>query len=268
MNPNAAISLAGLSFGYEPAAPDVLQDVSLDLPAGAVTALLGPNGSGKTTLLHLILGLLEPRTGQIHIGGRAQASYSRREMSRQIGLVPQSETLTFNLNVLEYVLLGRAPYLGLLAQPDRDDQRAAFAALEAAGLEELWQRSTLSLSGGEKQLAAISRALAQQPHILLLDEPTVHLDIANARRIARVIRRLRDRGRTVVFSTHAPNAAAALADYVVLLKEGRVLAAGPAGAVLTAARLSATYGVEIEVIQAHGRPLVLTDEWEASPCKA
>jgi iron complex transport system ATP-binding protein len=226
VNQDVAISLTGLSFGYGPVAPAVLQNVSLDIPSGAVTAILGPNGSGKTTLLHLVLGLLNPSAGEIRIDGQAQAGYSRRELSRRIGLVPQNETLAFNLNVLEYVLLGRAPYLGLLEQPGEEDQRAAFEALESAGLAPLWQRSMPSLSGGERQLAAISRALAQEPRILLMDEPATHLDVANARRIAHVIRRLRDRGRTVVFSTHAPDAAAALADHVVLLRRGRVLAAG------------------------------------------
>jgi iron complex transport system ATP-binding protein len=257
-----AISLTNLSFGYGPVAPAVLQDVSLDIPAGAVTAILGPNGSGKTTLLHLVLGLMAPLAGQIRIEGQAQDTYSRRELSRRIGLVPQSETLTFHLSVLEYVLLGRAPYLGLLEQPGQEDQRMAFEALAATGLDELWQRSMLSLSGGERQLATIARALAQETHILLLDEPTVHLDIANARRIARVIRRLRERGHTVLFTTHAPNAAATLADHVVLLRKGRVLAAGPASTVLTAEHLSATYETAIEVIEAHGRPLVVTYELE------
>jgi len=252
------ITLTGLSFAYGPGEPLVLQDVSLDLPGGAVTAILGPNGSGKTTLLRLILGLLTPLTGAIQVFGQAQAAYSCRELSRQIGLVPQGESLSFNLNVLEYVLLGRAPYLRMLEQPSEDDERAAFEALEATGVAALWHRSALSLSGGEQQLATVSRALAQEPRILLMDEPTTHLDIANARRVAGVIRQLRDQGCTVIFTTHAPDAVAALADQVVLLKQGRVLASGPTSAVLTADHLSATYDVEIEVVEANGHLLIVT----------
>jgi iron complex transport system ATP-binding protein len=254
MNANgAAIAVQQVSFRYGPSCPLVLDDVSVDIPSGAITALLGPNGSGKSTLLHLLLGLLAPGSGQIRLMGRPQNEYRRREASRILGLVPQDEHVAFDLSVLEYVLLGRAPYLDLLEKPCQEDRHTA-------GIASLEWRSVPSLSGGERQLATVARALAQQPSVLLLDEPTSHLDLANARRILHVLRSLKDAGKTIVLTTHDPNAASAIADYVILLREGKVLSSGPTVDVLTAMHLSATYGVEVDVLEFQGRPLVLTHQ--------
>jgi iron complex transport system ATP-binding protein len=254
---SSAISINGLFFSYGPASPDALRDVSLEIPAQAVTAILGPNGSGKTTLLHLLLGLLTPRSGRVILGDRPHDAYARRELSRLVGLVPQSEHVPFDLSVIEYVLLGRAPYLGLLELPQEHDRHIALRALEAAGVAALSERTVPSLSGGERQLTTVARALAREPHILLLDEPTSHLDLKNTRCVLRVLRALCDNGKTVVFTTHDPNAAASLADHVVLLKEGRVLAAGPTEQVFNSQYLTETYDVEVEVIRSNGRLWVL-----------
>jgi iron complex transport system ATP-binding protein len=254
----AAIALQEVSFRYGPSAPLVLDHVGVEFPAGAITALLGPNGSGKSTLLHLLLGLLPPEAGRITLLGRCHDQYTRREMSRIVGLVPQDEHVVFELSVLEYALLGRAPYLGLLEMPQESDRQLAREALAIAGIAALERRPVPSLSGGERQLATVARALTQEPLILLLDEPTSHLDLANARRILRVLRSLRQNGKTIILTTHDPNAAASVADHVILLRAGQVLAAGPTAEVLTSAHLSATYGVDVEVLQVQGRTLVLT----------
>jgi iron complex transport system ATP-binding protein len=259
MNGNAAaILLEGLSYRYEPATPDVLHELSLEIPGGAVTAILGPNGSGKTTLLHLLLGLYKPSAGCIRLAGQLHGDYSRRELSRLVGLVPQDEHVAFDLSVLEYVLLGRAPYLNLLELPSEHDREIAFRVLDVAGLTHLQGRPVPALSGGERQLTTVARALAQEPAILLLDEPTSHLDLANKRRVLQVLRQLSHSGRSVVFSTHDPTAAAAIADHVVLLRDGRLLAAGSLADAFTSERLSATYGVDVEVISYRGRPLVVS----------
>jgi iron complex transport system ATP-binding protein len=253
-----AISLHDLAFRYAPDAPDVVQDITLDLPAGAVTAILGPNGSGKTTLLHLILGLLTPQRGQILLDGAAHTGYTHHALSRVLGLVPQEEPPAFNLNVLETVLLGRAPYLSLLQRPSEQDYATAFRALETVGMAALWDRPVPALSGGERQLVILARALTQEPAILLLDEPTSHLDVSNARRILSLMCDLRAQGQTVLFTTHDPNAAATTADYVVLMRQGRVLRAGAVTDTLTPAHLSATYDVPIDVVQdRQGRLLVV-----------
>lgn len=251
------ISLAGLRFSYDRAAPVVLHDLSLDIPPNTVTAILGPNGSGKTTLLHILLGRLSPQQGTISLAGQPQRAYSRQALSRLIGLVPQDEYIPFDFSLLEYVLLGRAPYLGLLEMPGEADRQAAVEALATTGLTALQQRTVPSLSGGERQLAWLARALAQKPRILLLDEPTSHLDLSNRGRVLQVLRALTREGVTVVFTTHDPNAAAEVADYVVLLRAGQTLAAGPTAQALTAANLSQTYDAPVSVIEAHGRLVVV-----------
>ena len=171
--------------------------------------------------------------------------------------MPQEEAPAFELELEEYVLLGRAPYLGMLETPGPDDHAAADSALERTGLAHHRHRAVSAMSGGERQLAAIARALAQSPHVLLLDEPLSHLDLGNTRRILRLLDALRRNGQTVILTTHDPNIAAALADEAVLLKGGRVQTAGAAGRVLTAEHLAATYDVGVEVVQVDGRTVVL-----------
>lgn len=258
MNGGPIVSIRDLSFAYSESGPEVLRDLSLDIGAGTICALLGPNGSGKTTLLNLILGWLRPLEGRIELDGRAGADLSRREMSRVIGFVPQEEPAGFELSVLEYVLLGRAPYLGFLETPGAEDRRAADAALEAAGIRKLRGRPLPTLSAGEKQLASLARVLAQDPSIFLLDEPMSHLDLANTQRICWTIESLRDKGKTVVFTTHDPNIASASADTVVLLLKGQVVAAGPVRETLNAANIKTTYSVDAEILEGNGRPVILT----------
>ena len=161
MNPDTILSLSQLQFAYQADTP-VLRQVSFDVPAGSITAILGPNGAGKTTLLKIILGLLHPHSGEIRLDGRRLGGYSRRELSRWIGLVPQRESVPFEYTVLEYVLLGRAPYLGPLDQPGATDLAIARQALQRLRIEALEKRAIPELSGGELQLALVARCLAQQ----------------------------------------------------------------------------------------------------------
>lgn len=258
MSAQTAVSLRNLSFGYDPAGARVLSGISVDIPAGQVTALLGPNGSGKTTLLHLILGLLQPLEGQVLLAGQPAAAYTRRELSHVLGLVPQQEQVVFDISVAEYVLLGRAPHLGLLQLPNAADLAIVDEVLAATGLTRFRSRAVPSLSGGEKQLATVARALAQHPSIFLLDEPTSHLDIGNRRRVLELMRGLAGGVNTVIFTTNDPNSAAAICDHVILMRDGKLLAEGAVGDALSGPHLSATYGVEVEVIELHGRPLVVT----------
>ena len=253
----AILSASGLFFGYNGGVGDALHDLTLGIPGGAVTAILGPNGSGKTTLLRLLLGVLRPRQGAIQVAGRPQESYSRRELSQLVGLVPQDEHIPFDFSILEYVLLGRAPYLGPLATPSREDTRLALEALHAVGMEGMHDRPLPNLSGGERQLAVLARALAQQPRILLMDEPTAHLDLGNQGRLLEIVRELAATGTTVVLTTHDPNLAASVAGTAILMRSGRVLDAGPVGSVLTAPNLSATYEVPVRVLEVDGRRVVL-----------
>lgn len=251
------LSVRDLRFGYGSGGPDALSGLTLEIPAGTTTVILGPNGAGKTTLLHVLLGLLSPRGGEVWIAGRRQGEWTRREASRLVAMVPQNEYVPFDFSVLEYVLMGRSPHISMLGMPAAGDYAVAVESLEALGLSHLWHRPVPELSGGERQLVTLARALAQQAPILLLDEPAAHLDLANRMRLLGLIDMLAGRGSTVVFTTHDPGAAAPVARRVVLMREGRVLASGPTGAMLTSENLSATYGVPVRVALVEGLPVVL-----------
>ena len=251
------ISLHNVWFSYNGTPHAVLRDLSLTIPANSVTAILGPNGSGKSTLLLILLGLLVPQQGEVFIADRRRDKYYQPAMGRLIGLVPQDEQFPIGLSALEYVLLGRAPHLSILGRPAETDYQIALEALNLAGLIALKDRPVALMSDGERQLVTIARALAQRPRILLLDEPTSHLDLANTRHILRLLRDLAHEGVTIVFTTHDPNAAAAAADYAVLIKGGQIPAAGRVEEVFTDANLSQTYGIPVEITQLNGRPFVL-----------
>ena len=252
----SAITVADLSFRYEGADRCALNGVSLEIPDGQVTAILGPNGSGKTTLLRLLLGVLHPQEGTISLAGRPQRSFSRQERGRWLGLVPQDEHVPFDYSVLEFVLLGRAPYLGPLEMPGPVDHRIALETLQTVGLEHLQGRPVPNLSAGERQLATVARALAQQPRLLLLDEPTAHLDLSNRGRLLDIMRALANRGLTVVFTTHDPNLAAAVAGFAILMRQGQILDSGSAASMLTAHKLSDAYGVPVRLAEVEGRRLI------------
>ncbi len=257
MSAEMLVELADIHFRYPGQRREALQGVGLSLPTGTITALLGPNGAGKTSLLLVILGLLRPQRGQVHLAGRPGSSYTRPEMGRLIGLVPQSEHIPFAISVRDYVLLGRAPYLHPLELPGAADRQAAQEALAAVGAEHLAGRPINALSGGEQQLAMLSRALVQQPRLLLLDEPTAHLDLGNRAHILALMRGLRDRGLTIAFCTHDPQAAALCADRIVLLRGGRVLATGALQETLTGEVLTETYGVPVEVAEFQGHRIIV-----------
>jgi len=257
MSATTLMGFEDITFGYQPKRPPVLTGLDLELKAGSVTAILGPNGAGKTTLLHLALGWLKPWQGTIRLAGKRLGDYSRQELGRWMALVPQGEHIPFEYSVLEYVLLGRAPHLPSLAIPAEKDYAAAFEALEKSGIASLYDHSILALSGGERQLVLVARALAQQPRLLLLDEPTAHLDLYNKSRLIRIMQELRAQGITILITTHEPEVALAVADEVILMEMGRVLAYGPVDATLTAENLSQIYRIPIRIVPFEGKKQVL-----------
>lgn len=253
---NEMIAIKNIQFHYDPG-KTILNDLSLSVEKGSITAILGPNGTGKTTLLHTILGLLAPQSGEIWIAGKNIDEYKRSELSQVMSLVPQSEVVPFNFKVIEYVLLGRTPQLGFLDMPSEHDIELVRDTLEMLEIQHLEQRAVTELSGGEQQMAILARALVQEPQLLLLDEPTSHLDLSNKGRLLKILQTLSQRGVTIVFSTHDPDAAAMIADHVILLKAGAVLDAGLIDQVLTSEKLTQTYGTEVKVLTIEGRLVTL-----------
>ena len=254
---SALVSFKQIGFAYPDASKPALHGLDLEIAPGSVTALLGPNGAGKTTLLNLVLGWLKPADGEVLFQGRPLGAYGRRDLGQKIALVPQSEHFTFEFTVLDYVLLGRAPYLQPLAMPGAADLEVAREAIAEAGIQELTHRPVTALSGGERQLVLLARALAQQPELLLLDEPSSHLDLANKARLIKILKSLNNRGVSILLSTHEPEVASSLASHLVLVREGQVFAEGNFEALFTAPNLEKLYGLPVEVITVGQRKIAI-----------
>ncbi len=235
-----------LAIGYR----DRLVGEGLDvgLAEGEVLALLGPNGGGKTTLLKTLLGLLPPRAGEVRFGGRSLASRSIRERARLLAYVPQSHVATFAFPVETVVLMGRTAHGGLFSRPTAKDREVAVGALERIGIAHLARRPYTMISGGERQLVLLARALAQEPRFIVLDEPTASLDFGNQGKVMREIRALATSGHGVLFTTHDPNQALRLADRAFLLRAGTRVTDGPVNTVLTQQNLEALYGAPVQVL--------------------
>lgn len=263
---NPILSFHSVSFGYSHAFP-VLREVDFDLHPGRIAAILGPNGAGKTTLLSLTLGWLAAWTGEIHLTGIPLGALSSRERGRLMALVPQSEHTPFDYTVLEYVLMGRAPHLPSLGMPSTSDIAIAHHALAQVGIDMLAERPVPQLSGGERQLMLLARALTQisdhpsnnspTPRLLLLDEPTAHLDLRNKVRLIQIMRRLRASGVTLLMTNHEPDVVLAVADDVLLMDAGQPSQFGTLDKVFTAEALSRTYGIPIRLEQVNGHQQVL-----------
>ena len=247
-----SLAASALAYGYP--AREIGRDIELALQAGEVMALLGPNGHGKTTLLKTMLGLLPSRGGGLSLDGQALETLGAGARARALGYVPQAHAGTFAFSVAEMVLMGRTAHGGLFAAPSAHDRTVARAMLERLGIAALAERPYTEISGGERQLALVARALAQEPRYIILDEPTASLDFGNQGKVMAQIRRLAAEGLGVLFTTHDPNQALRYADRVMLLRDGRALASGPAAALLTQDNLVALYGSAVEIVRdADGR---------------
>ena len=240
----------------------VLGPVDLDVLRGECLVVVGPNGAGKTTLLRCLTGLLRPTAGELRYEGRSFATLSRRELARRIAYVPQIRPASVPLSVEEVVLLGRYPYLTpLQLAPRREDFAAVDAALALVGIEDLRRRPVDELSGGERQAAFIAAALAQESELLVLDEPTIHLDARHQRDLAelllRLLRRSTEAGRTVVIATHDLNLASLLGDRLLALAAGRVLACGTPSQILEPGLLEKLFRARFEIVRGGERPVTL-----------
>ena len=241
------LAVEDLSYGYPGRV--VGHHISFTLGAGEILCVLGRNGEGKSTLFKTILGLLSARSGILRVDGEPITGWSPRRRALAFGYVPQNSGGAFPFTVAELVLMGRTAYHGAFASPSAADRRAADEAIAALGIEHLAQREWLRVSGGERQIALVARALAQQPRILVLDEPTASLDFGNQVRVLDAVRGLTEtRGLSVLLSTHHPEQAFACADRVAVLAGGELLRIGPPAEVITAETLRTCYSVDVAVL--------------------
>ncbi|MEE9291524.1 MAG: ABC transporter ATP-binding protein [Acidobacteriota bacterium] len=259
--PGAAILEArNLHFRYPGAGVPIFDGLSLAIGAGDFLGLIGPNGSGKTSLLRLLSGTLRPSAGEVRLEGRSVHSFRPRERAQRLAVVPQESRILFNFSVMEMVLMGRAPHLGLLGLEGSHDRAIARHALEEMDLGDREETPLRELSSGERQRALVARALAQEPAILLLDEATAFLDLKHRLQIGEILSRLnREQGLTIMAISHDLNMAARYSSRLALLKQGRIVADGTPAEVLTPDQVRAVYETEVrvEIDPSSGAPYVI-----------
>lgn len=249
-----------LSAGYPAERRLVIEALDVRIDDGEIVSLVGPNGSGKSTLLRALARVLKPRSGAVFLDGRSIAEWSTREVALRLALLPQSPSLNANMTVEELVWMGRSPHQGMLGLPTAADRQAVEQAIAETGIDALAKRQVAQLSGGERQRAWLAMALAQQPRILLLDEPTTFLDLNHQLEVLDLIRALNEqRGLTVVMVLHDLNQAARYSHRICVLKEGRIYGEGTPSVILTPRTLRDVFSIEAEVLNGsseHG-PLIV-----------
>jgi ABC-type cobalamin/Fe3+-siderophores transport systems, ATPase components len=226
---------------------DVVEGISIKVESGEILCLLGPNGVGKTTLFKTILGFLKLRGGEILLDGENVQTWSRSRLAKAIGYVPQAHTPPFPFKVIDVVVMGRAAHLGITASPSKADIMIAEEALAILDVQFLKDRIYTEISGGERQMVLIARALAQKPKILVMDEPTSNLDFGNQIRVLEQINSLSRRGLGVIMTSHFPDHAFLCSSKVALMQNNNVFSIGSVEQVITEENLKSAYGVEVKI---------------------
>jgi len=239
------LTVEGLHFSY--GAKSVLNGVDFTINRGEIVTVLGANGSGKSTLIRCMLGFLAPQKGLINLDGKNIRAFSQKEMSRRVAYVPQTHKTVFPYSVLDVVLMGRIPHKKFFFKYSKSDMSVAFNVMDRLSISHLAERPYTGVSGGERQLTIIARALAQEADTLILDEPASGLDYGNQIRLLEEIVKLTDSGYTFIKSTHSPEHALWIADRVLMIKDGKIFADGRAGDVITGGNLQHLYNVMIDV---------------------
>jgi len=242
-------SVEDVSFTYPSGDHPVLDRVSLTVKPGEIVALLGPNGAGKTTLLHCMMNLLKPSSGSVAMEGTDIRDLSARELAGKVAYVPQTHEPTFDYTVLDFVLMGRAPRYNAFGHPDKGDQKRCMEILEELGIEKLADHSYLQISGGERQQVMIARALAQEPEIMIFDEPTAHLDFGNQQRALTMIHKMAQKGHGVLMTSHHPDHALMIGDVTALLYRNGRLESGKTQEIITENRLAEVYQTPLRLIE-------------------
>lgn len=247
------LQVEGLHFAYA-GAPPLLVDVSFDLLRGQTLCLLGPNGSGKTSLMRCVLGLEALGAGRVRVEGQDLAALSPKRRAQHMAYVPQSSAVAFPFTVFDVVLMGRSAHLRFMADPDDSDRRWALDALDRLQILHLRERLFEQLSGGERQLVLLARALAQQARLLVMDEPCAALDLGHQVQVLQAMQSLAAEGYAILLSTHLPEQAFALQAQVALLVQGRLQGPAPAAQMLTAQALSGLYGTPVDLLEVSSGP--------------
>jgi len=264
------LAALGASYAYPgapPESPPVFSGIDMEAKPGEVFSILGKNGAGKSTLLACLAGLRPLRSGKVLVNGRDMAALARGEIARTIAYAPQAHQAVFAFTALEAVLMGRAPHLGYFASPGRRDREIALESLRAMGVDHLADKPYTETSGGERQLILFARILAQEPQILLLDEPTSHLDFGNQVQTLERIRKLADQGMAVVMTTHFPGHAFLARGRAAILSGGRFTAMGKPEEALTEETLREAYGVPVRLADIPGCGRVCAPRLESETTK-
>ncbi len=246
-----------LTFRHSRHAPPVIDGVSFTAGRAGMTLILGANGSGKTTIFNCITGLWKPQRGGVFFDGEDMSTFSWKRRAQTVAVVPQEHEPPFAYSVLDAVLVGRVSRVSAVSSPSRADYDIARGAIETVGISSLADRPYTRISGGERQLVLVARAIAQEAPVLILDEPTSHLDLKNQLRVMDTVRDIVERkGLTVLMTLHDPNLALSYSDAVVMIGGGRVLAAGTPLEVITKENLARMYGIDVSVIDLDGKRVI------------
>lgn len=246
------IDVKGLCFSYDKKA-EILKNINISIQKGEIVALLGPNGSGKTTLLKCINSLLRPTKGIVYVNGKDVSLMKRHEVARYVSYVPQEHRTSFPYTVMDVVLLGRVPYIGLFSTPKNADVQMCYELLNSIGIAYLAERIYTQISGGERKLCLLARALCSEAEVLILDEPTSNLDMKHQTDVLHIIKGLsREKGLTVLMTLHDPNLAMLTADKAFLLRDGGIIFEGNAKNTITREKIEETYGCPVSAISDGG----------------
>ena len=244
---NKLFEVKNISFDYD--GEEIFSDISFTIDKGDVLCILGPNGTGKTTLIKCLNGLHDIKSGEILINGEDMKKLSFKQISKHIGYIPQSHVPSFPFKVFDVVLMGRAPYLNLTDSPKKEDVEIATDALKTLGIEDLKDKEYTNLSGGERQLVFLARVLCQKPDILILDEPTSHLDFGNQIKLLEIIDNLAKTGLSIIMSSHFPDHAFLSSTKVAIMKDKRFIDFGTPDDVVTEENLRKAYSIDVKLIE-------------------
>lgn len=244
---DSIVSVQNIEFAYPSGRRKVLDGCSLSLKEGDLISILGPNGAGKSTLLNCACGLLSPQSGDVFLNGKSIKGMDPKQVARVIGYVQQNQKSVFGYTVFSYVLMGRASSVGLFQRPNKGDEEMVHEVLESMGIRHLADAPITEISGGERQQAAIARAIVQKPQAVFFDEPTAHLDYGNQVNTLKLIASLRDKGFAVIMTTHNPDHCMMLGGKVAILDKQGLLETGDCYRVLTEERLKRVYNTDLRL---------------------